>query len=121
MGGERSTILGIDLANGISRSTWIDGSVSIDHGLFAFDPFDRVAVFHPHDALISLAGDVGQYVAVVDLAGARFFSTRVVAALQIRDLVPAPIKVRNQVSLCDLLVILPRQPDREPPCRRRRS
>ena len=80
-------------------------AVGVDHGLLAFGPRLGVAVLHADDALKALLVDVLEDVAVIDFAGARLFAARIVARLQVGDLVPAGIKVGDEVTLGDLLVV----------------
>ena len=73
--------------------------------MLAFFAGLRVAVLHTHDTGEAFLVDVLEDVAVVDLAGRRLVSPRVVADLEVGDLVPGGIDVGNEVALGDLLVL----------------
>ena len=62
-------------------------------------------MLHTDDALVSLFGEVLENIAVVDLAGAGFFATGIVACLQVGDFVPRGVEAGNQIIRGDLLVI----------------
>ena len=59
----------------------------------------------PTTPSIALGVEVLEHVAVVDLARARLVAARVVARLQVRDLVPGHVDVRDEIPFGDLLVI----------------
>ncbi len=62
-------------------------------------------MLHANDALISFVVNVPEYIQVIDLAGCGFFPARVVAHLEISDLFPGEVNIRDQVALRDLLVV----------------
>ena len=68
-------------------------------------PRHRVTVLHPHNTSIALAFEMPKNVVIVDLARCRLFTTWIVSDLNISDLVPGLVHIRDQVSLGDLLIV----------------
>src|SRR5690606_30214028 len=83
----------------------VDLAVGGNQCRFTLLAIDGLAVLHPNDPLKALAVNVLEHAPVVDLTGRRLVPSRNVANLEIGDLVPRGIDVRNDVALRDLLVI----------------
>lgn len=79
--------------------------VGFDDFQFAFETFHAIAMFHSDDACEAFVVDMPEDLAVIDLAGIRFFATWVVTGLKVCDLGPAQINVGNQIALGDLLMV----------------
>ena len=62
-------------------------------------------MLHAEDAGVTLAVDVAEDVPVVQLAGGGLLAARVVALLEVADLVPRAVDVGDDVPLRDLLVV----------------
>ena len=62
-------------------------------------------MLHAHHPTKSLVMDVLEHVLVIDLARGRLLASRVVAYLEVRNLVPRPVDVRNEVAFLDLLML----------------
>jgi hypothetical protein len=65
----------------------------------------RQTMLHAHPAPPALLLEMTEHVPVVDLARAGFLPTRVVATLEVPDLVPTPIDVRDEIPLGGLLTV----------------
>src|SRR5262245_57874830 len=63
------------------------------------------AVFHPHHAFESLSVNVFEDVAVIHLARRRLLPARVVADLEIGDLLPGQVDVRDDIPFGNLLMV----------------
>ena len=83
----------------------IGGDVRVDQRLLAFLARLRVAMLHAEHAVETLAADVPEEIPVVHLAGARLLAPGIVADLEVRDLAPGMIDVRDDVALVALHVI----------------
>lgn len=83
----------------------VDFLVRVDQGALAFFSGLGVAMLHAHHALVAFAVDVLEHVEVIDLAGGWFASTGVVADLEIGDLAPSAVDVRDDVAFVNLLMI----------------
>ena len=68
-------------------------------------PGVAIAVLHAEHAVEPLAPDVPEEIPVVHLARARLLAARVVADLEIRDLAPRVVDVRDDVALVALHVV----------------
>ena len=68
-------------------------------------PGIELPLLHPHDTSIALAFEMPKNVVIVDLAGCRLFATRIVSDLNIHDLIPRLVHIREQVPFCDLLMV----------------
>src|SRR5690606_4340233 len=83
----------------------VDLAVRGDQCRFTLCTINRLAVFHPDNAGKSFPVNVLEHAPVVDLAGSRFVPSRHVAYLEICNLVPGSVDVRDDIALGDLLVI----------------
>src|SRR5690606_5757680 len=79
--------------------------IGIDERLLTFLAGPRLAVLHAEDAVVSFRTDVAEEMPIVHLARARFLATRIVADLEIRDLAPGVIDVRDDVTFVALHVV----------------
>ncbi len=80
-------------------------AINVDNGALAIFAGSAVAVLHSHDPREAFVVDVFKDVAVVDLARARFVSTRVVADLEVGDFAVGVVDIGNQIAFGNLLVV----------------
>ncbi len=62
-------------------------------------------MFHAHDHVFGLAGDVFEDVLVVHFSGEGFLAAGVVALLEVGDLRPSGVDIGDDIAFGDLLVI----------------
>ena len=72
-------------------------NVGFDQCLFSCMPRIGNAVFHSKDALKFVGMDVSEDITVIDFTRARFFASRVVANLEVTNLIPTFVDVGNQI------------------------
>src|SRR5690606_8752238 len=76
----------------------VDLAVGGNQCRFTLLAIDGRAVLHPNYPLEALAVNVLEYSPIVDLTGRRLIASRNVTDLEIGDLVPRGIDVRNDVA-----------------------
>src|SRR5688500_5943588 len=80
----------------------IGRDVGVDQRLLAFLAGLRIAVLHAEHAVEPLRTDVAEQILVVHFPGARLFAPGVVADLEVHDLAPGVIDVRDDVAFVAL-------------------
>src|SRR5690606_40972807 len=83
----------------------VDFAISPDERKLTFLAGEGIAVFHSHHTAISFIVDVLEDVLVVYFTGRGFLPSRVISDLEVGDLIPTQINVRDQVSFITLHVI----------------
>ena len=73
--------------------------------MFAFFAFLTVAMFHADHALESFVMEMLENAPIIDLSGVRFLAARIVTRLEVPNLTPTHVNVRDQVAFGDLLMI----------------
>src|SRR5690606_2428861 len=76
-------------------------AVGVDDSALTLLARPAVSVLHADDTGEALALDVGEHVAVVDLAGGRLVAAGVVAYLEVGDFAVGAVDVGDQVALGD--------------------
>src|SRR5687768_14120944 len=79
--------------------------VGVDDGALALFAGLRVTVLHADDAGEAFRVEVAEYIPVVDLARRGLASAGIVTDLDVGDLVPGGVDVRDQVAFRDLLMV----------------
>src|SRR5512138_1493905 len=79
--------------------------IGIDQGAFTVLAWMRIAVLHAEHAGESSSMNMAEEIPIVHLPGSRFLAPRVVADLEVSDLAPRAIDVRDDVAFFSLHVI----------------
>ena len=80
------------------QSKIISRAIGLDKSLFPFFAFFAPAVFTAQDTVVFLFIKMFEDIIEVNLAGAGFFSSRIVTDMKSADPTPAAINVRNQID-----------------------
>ena len=83
----------------------IASDIGVDDSTLARLAGLRVAVLHADDTSIALGFQVPENVRIVDLSRGRFVAARIIAHLDIGDLVPRFVDIRNEIAFGNLLIL----------------